>query len=68
MTGPEVRRQAANLDGAGGGDNNNEDVTVVDEQGSNAHEISYWFNLVYNQPKWSHASNRLFSRQSRQCP
>lgn len=45
MTGPEVRQQAANLDDAGGGDKN-KDVTVVDEQGSNAHEISYWFNLV----------------------
>jgi hypothetical protein len=33
-------------------------VTAVDEQGSNAHEISYWFYLVYNQPKCSHASNR----------
>jgi hypothetical protein len=62
-----VRQQAANLDDAGGGDKN-KDVTVVDEQRSNAHEISYWFNLVYHQPKWSHASNRLFSRQSRQCP
>jgi hypothetical protein len=37
---------------------NNRDVPAVDEQGSNAHEISYWFYLVYNQPKCSHASNR----------
>jgi hypothetical protein len=25
---------------------NDKDLTVVDEQGNNAHEISYWFNLV----------------------
>lgn len=29
------------------GSGDNKDLTVVDEQGSNAHKVSYWFHLVY---------------------